>query len=87
MFASFKIIKVENDIITVQYDGGSGILDGLIEYNIATKKHNVIKYSSQDKPNGVFVKWLMNKPVFKHFAKECYENNYADNKRRVICCG
>ena len=87
MFASFKIIKVENDIITVQYDGGSGILDGLIEYNIATKTYNVIKYSSQDKPNGVFVKWLMNKSTFKYFAKECYENNAPDNKRRIICCG
>lgn len=37
MFASFKIIKVDNDIITVNYDGGSGILDGLIEYNISAK--------------------------------------------------
>ena len=39
MFASFKIIKVNNDIITVNYDGGSGILDGTIEYKISTKDY------------------------------------------------
>ena len=87
MFASFKIIKVDNEIITVNYDGGSEILDGIIEYNISTKEYKILKYTSEHEDSDVFVEWLMNKPIFMHYAKECYENKAPDDKRRIICCG
>ena len=87
MHAKFKIIKVDNDIIIVNYDGGSGILDGIIEYNAVTKEYNIIKNSAEHKPPGVFVKWLMNYPKFVYFAKISYETQEPDNHNRVINCG
>ena len=87
MHGKFKIIKVDNEILTVNYDGGGGIFDGLIEYNVITKEYKVINYSSEDVPNGVFVKWLMSFPKFVYYAKESYNNQEPDNHNRVINCG
>ena len=87
MYSSFKVIKIDNDILTVNYDGGSGILDGIIEYNAITKEYKIIKYTSQHENSDVFVKWLVNKPTFIHNAKECYNTKKTNDIRIVICCG
>ena len=87
MYSSFKVIDLNNDTLTVQYDGGSGILDGIIEYNVVTGKYKIIKYTSQHENSDVFVNWLVNKPTFIHNAKECYNTKKINDIRIVICCG